>query len=365
MLNIPDIGDILDGWVIDTFIAAGRSGIVYKVRDAATGQRIAAIKILCGPTLEATETEFLAESDFVEAQPLPGYMPAFYGKGNWEGCPFFVMEFAEELPKRLPPKVLKRIIRSIARALGALHRKGYIHCDVKPKNIGVIDGRIVLLDFGSIRGIEFASHHPARVGTWEYMAPEVRDGKVLDIRADVFSLGVTLRELAKSGSGNTFVSLTDSATESSAKLRPQTMDEFADLVTKCSPLYQQFKIIATRTLASVAVVFTVSVVWYLNTMGEVVTVRDQRTRADPDYNVEKQYNAALADYRLGDYTNAVEILMTIANIRHPRAPQVCRRLAEFYHYGLGVEKDETKSREYTEKARRLEALLAESELKVE
>ena len=92
------------------------------------------------------------------------------------------------------------IVRQVAEALAAMHRKGFIHGDVKPDNIRVVaDGQAILLDLG------FA-HHPGEnaslleagyvLGTVNYLAPELcgADAKD-DFRCDVFSLGVTLFEL--------------------------------------------------------------------------------------------------------------------------------------------------------------------------
>jgi eukaryotic-like serine/threonine-protein kinase len=96
------------------------------------------------------------------------------------------------------------IVRQVAEALAGMHRKGFIHGDVKPDNIRVVaDGQAILLDLG------FA-HHPGEnaslleagyvLGTVNYLAPELcgdhgHEGPHDDFRCDIFSLGVTLFEL--------------------------------------------------------------------------------------------------------------------------------------------------------------------------
>jgi eukaryotic-like serine/threonine-protein kinase len=125
-------------------------------------------------------------------------------------CPpyFLVMEMlpGESLRRRLrrdyrlePPMALW-IVRQVAEALAAMHRKGFIHGDVKPDNIRLIhDGQAMLLDLGfAHRPGENASLMEAGyvLGTVNYLAPELcgrepRD----DARADIYSLGVTLFEL--------------------------------------------------------------------------------------------------------------------------------------------------------------------------
>lgn len=92
------------------------------------------------------------------------------------------------------------IIRQVADALAALHKKGFVHGDVKPDNIRVLhEGRAVLLDLG------FA-HRPGEnavlleegyiLGTANYLAPELCGSEPRDdVRSDLFSLGVTLFEM--------------------------------------------------------------------------------------------------------------------------------------------------------------------------
>ncbi len=92
------------------------------------------------------------------------------------------------------------IVRQVAEALAALHRKGFIHGDVKPDNIRLVaDGQAMLLDLGFAHRVgENASLLEAGyvLGTVNYLAPELCGKKPHDDpRCDVFSLGVTLFEL--------------------------------------------------------------------------------------------------------------------------------------------------------------------------
>jgi serine/threonine protein kinase len=84
----------------------------------------------------------------------------------------------------------------LCRALSAVHRAGYIHRDVKAKNVMRDDtGRIVLMDFGTGRAAEAQQGKSDRAGTPLYMAPEVLDAGQASACSDVYSLGVLLYHL--------------------------------------------------------------------------------------------------------------------------------------------------------------------------
>ena len=121
---------------------------------------------------------------------------------------FLVMEYlaGESLRRRmrrdysLAPATALWIARQNAEALSALHRKGFIHGDVKPDNIRLVDvGKAILLDLGFTHRLgENASFFEKGyiLGTVNYLAPELCGPKPMDDpRADVYSLGVTLFEM--------------------------------------------------------------------------------------------------------------------------------------------------------------------------
>jgi serine/threonine-protein kinase len=117
--------------------------------------------------------------------------------------PYLVMEFIEGQPL---DRILERgsipypracaIVAEVACALGAAHRKGVIHGDVKPANILITDdGRIKLMDFGMARLSSHDTGATPLLGTPAYWCPEQIMGKPQDSRSDLFSLGVVLYEL--------------------------------------------------------------------------------------------------------------------------------------------------------------------------
>ena len=132
-----------------------------------------------------------------------------YDYGEAEGVYFISMEFVrgytlaellDEAPdRRMPSRASVGIGRQICRGLQAAHEQGIIHRDIKPQNV-LIDakGEVKLMDFGIARMAESAEAMTQAgliVGTPHYMSPEQVQGKALDARSDVYSMGVMIYEM--------------------------------------------------------------------------------------------------------------------------------------------------------------------------
>ncbi len=191
------------GYEVLERIAAGGMGIVFKAFDAPLN-RIVAVKVL-SPMLAASDSaraRFLREAR-AAAAVAHEFVVAIHAVGEERGLPYLVMQFVagKSLEARLAhgplePKEVLRIGLQTARGLAAAHAQGLIYRDIKPGNILRENGveRVKLTDFGLARAVDKPGVTRVGVvaGTPEFMSPEQAQGRRLDARSDLFSLGVVL-----------------------------------------------------------------------------------------------------------------------------------------------------------------------------
>ena len=182
-------------------------GTVYAAEQEAPRRRVA-IKILHGRSLSAL-VRFQAESEIMARLDHPGIARVLEA-GEADGQPFLVMEHVDgttldKVAKPLPLRARLALFLALCDAVHHAHLKGVIHRDLKPSNVMVKDGnRVVVLDFGVARLAADDGRTPGTtragelIGTPLYMSPEqarLRADEV-DVRTDVYTLGVMLYELA-------------------------------------------------------------------------------------------------------------------------------------------------------------------------
>ena len=201
-------GTSVGEWKIVTFVGAGLSAEVYRVRNVRYGHD-GALKLLVDGSRGLRE-RFLAEADALRFLTLTA-LPRFMGAGTHEGAPYYVMEYLQPLPEPMPRSDVPRFLNRVAKAVQMLHEAGYIHRDLKPGNIlRRRSGEPVLIDLGLIkrrgtgvtdpivrigRGISIIDGKPVGVGTLDYAAPEQLLKGEASVQSDIFALGKILRAL--------------------------------------------------------------------------------------------------------------------------------------------------------------------------
>ncbi|MFO0587972.1 MAG: protein kinase [Polyangiaceae bacterium] len=211
-------GQRIDRFIIERLLGRGGMAEVYLARDTQLARRVA-LKRLRGERDDATSTvRFLREARFASAFHHPCAVTV-YDIFEHENQPYIAMEYVEGKTLRalvgdatVPADRRIRWLVDAARALGAAHRAGLVHRDVKPHNIMVTeDGRVKVLDFGIARidrasGVELGgdadddslpgiTQTGAIVGTPLYSSPEQLSGQAVDSRSDQFSWALTAYEL--------------------------------------------------------------------------------------------------------------------------------------------------------------------------
>jgi serine/threonine protein kinase len=211
-------GTHLGPYEIMSPLGAGGMGEVYRARDTRLGRDVA-VKILPAEFSvdPVRKQRFEREAKTISSLNHP-HICVLHDVGSQDGISYLVMECVEgeTLAKRLEkgPLPLEQVLKNgmqIADALAKAHRSGVVHRDLKPGNIMLTSTGAKLLDFGlakpavpltSVATLTGAvtqsspvTEQGAILGTFQYMSPEQVEGKELDGRSDIFSLGAVLYEM--------------------------------------------------------------------------------------------------------------------------------------------------------------------------
>src|SRR4051812_40913395 len=190
---------------VGELVDAGGMGVVHKAHDTRLGRDVALKFLPPHLSMEAAPKQrFLVEARAAAALDHPNICTIFEIGETTEGQLFLAMPLydGETVAARLTRGRLRfqealPVAVQIARGLGCAHARGIVHRDIKPSNVMLLrDSTVKILDFG-IATIDEVSTAPvdARFGTLAYMSPEhLRDGAI-DIRSDIWSLGVLLHEM--------------------------------------------------------------------------------------------------------------------------------------------------------------------------
>ena len=193
----------IGAYLIERKLGQGGMGTVYLGKHEQTGALVA-IKVL--PASMAREDGFVARfAREIEAmQRVTGEnVVEMYDSGEWEGTYYYTMEFVDGetvtdriiREKRMGWREVIEIASQICKALKAAHNTGIVHRDLKPSNL-LLDkhGLCKLTDFGvaHIFAGDQLTATGGVIGTVEYMSPEQAQGRRVDKRSDIYSLGAVM-----------------------------------------------------------------------------------------------------------------------------------------------------------------------------
>lgn len=195
-----------DRYVLESLVATGGMGEVWRGRDEILGRPVA-IKVLHDHLAKDPDIleRFRAEAVAAARLSHPGVIRVFDTGLDGETC-YIVMELvdgptlAESLAQRGPLDAVEtiRVARHILDALSHAHAAGVVHRDVKPTHVLTGDHAVKVTDFG-IAKAAFASGDLTAtgklLGTAKYLAPEQAAGDAVDGRADLYALGIVMYEM--------------------------------------------------------------------------------------------------------------------------------------------------------------------------
>ena len=206
------VGQVLDErYRVDSLIARGGMATVYLATDRRL-DRVVALKVM-HPELARHEefvSRFIREAKTAARLTHPNIVAVFDQSADG-GHVYLIMEFVDgqtlrELLSdrgRFTPREALEILAPILSALGAAHRAGMVHRDVKPENVliggqGTYAHAVKVADFGLARSAAAGATVSLAgmiVGTASYLAPEQVKSGVCDARSDVYSVGIVLYEM--------------------------------------------------------------------------------------------------------------------------------------------------------------------------
>ena len=256
------IGRTLAHYRITAAIGAGGMGEVYRATDTKLGRDVA-LKVLPAEMASSPErlARFQREARAVAALNHP-HIVTIHSVEEADGVHFLTMELVEGqsldqlIPEAgLPVERILEIATALAEALAAAHERSVVHRDLKPANVMVTsDGRVKVLDFGLAKvaaheeatpsGSELSTAMKTRegvvMGTVPYMSPEQVQGREVDQRTDIFSLGVILHEMTTGrrpfqgqSSADLFAAILRDAVPPVTDLRTGLPPDLARVIRRC------------------------------------------------------------------------------------------------------------------------------------
>jgi serine/threonine-protein kinase len=207
---IPPVETTVAGFRVRSLIGESDMALVYLAEEVATGRQVA-LKLL-RPTVATDERfrqRFLRESQLAGGLPHPHVVATIASGEDESGALYLAMRYVDgsdlrEILRRegpLEPRRAVALASQVADALDAAHAAGLVHRDVKPGNVLVAleaEGEhAYVCDFGLARHVSSVSSLTGDrgfVGTIDYVPPEQIEGKAIDGRGDVYSLGCLLYE---------------------------------------------------------------------------------------------------------------------------------------------------------------------------
>jgi serine/threonine-protein kinase len=200
------IGQSIGGYQVNAHLGQGGMGNVFRATDNMLGREVALKMLHPQLTMQTHFLERFKKEARVLAQLLHPNIAVIYNFIEQGGNHFMVMEYVDganlddllKKHKTLPPEFVVPVFIQVLEGLQHAHKKNIFHRDIKPANLMLTpDSTVKLMDFGiaKVAGEQKMTQVNKIVGTVEFMAPELIQGKDASAASDIYAAGVTLYEL--------------------------------------------------------------------------------------------------------------------------------------------------------------------------
>lgn len=255
-------GEKVGDWKVLAFLGRGGSAEVYRAENEVTGI-VGALKVLYASD-ERALVRFRREAQLLAESKSPAF-PKFYGAGASGGRCYIAEELLE--PQELPcdDATVARFMLDVAAGVGELHRRGFVHRDIKPRNVMVrpSTGESVLIDMGLARESTDANltrndtesivdGRVVGVGTPGFSAPEQFTGGMIGVAADIHALGMLANACFGGKPPAAWASIIRRSTSSIPEQRYSSVSEFSKAIRRRHAIRWWLLALAPITIAAIA-----------------------------------------------------------------------------------------------------------------
>lgn len=239
---ILSCGERVGDWTVRAFLGRGGSAEVFRAENVVTGI-VGALKVL-HRTDDRSRERFRREARII-AETRSAAFPLFYGAGECDGRFYIAEELLEPIALPADDAAVARYILGVAAGVEVLHRRGFVHRDLKPGNVLMrpATGESVLIDMGLAKGGEDAPQihgeplsvvdgHAVGVGTPGFSAPEQFTGGKVSAATDIHALGVLVDACFKGKPPKAWADIIRRSTSSIPGQRYASVAEFVRAVRR-------------------------------------------------------------------------------------------------------------------------------------
>lgn len=345
-------GNTVGPWRVVRPLGRGNVGQVYLVRATAAPGRTAALKLFSNQAPDENKSALQRELRVYLNPDLAAFAPRLLESGTTDPGPYLVLELAETFApsRKLSVRKIRRLFLALADAIDAFHRAGFILCDFKIGNFGLVGNRLVLFDFDAACTVAESLFARSATFTKWYVAREVwRDG-IITPAADVFSIGHALQVVSTLARTNAFNDLIATATAPERGDRLPDMPAFKSALADCKPIRHTVKA-AALTLLALGALFAL-VVGFATALFHREQVADDVTNLQI-IHAEASFKEGRDLFDKHDYKMAVLNLERALSVKGYDNAEAHGMLAKCYNEGWGVKHDSEKAHKHAAYAAQL------------